>query len=161
MNLSAAASAAATALQQGGYLLGVAESCTGGLIVAELSEIAGASQWLSFGIVAYSNSAKKSLLYVPEQTLAKHGAVSEETAAKMCAGVLKLEASCALSVTGIAGPGGGTAKKPVGMVCFGWQLAGLSPQTDTQYFSGNRQAIRQKAAIHALSGLLAILSSVH
>ena len=154
MNLPAAASAAATALKQGGYLLGIAESCTGGLIAAELSEIAGASQWFSFGIVAYTNNAKKSLLYVPEQTLTKHGAVSEETAAKMCAGALKLKANCALSVTGIAGPSGGTAKKPVGMVCFGWQLAYLSPQTDTQYFSGKRRGIRQKAAIHALSGLL-------
>ena len=87
MNLPAAASAAATALKQGGYLLGIAESCTGGLIAAELSEIAGASQWFSFGIVAYTNNAKKSLLYVPEQTLTQTTARSVKKRRQKCAPV--------------------------------------------------------------------------
>jgi len=101
--------------------LATAESCTGGWIAQAVTSVAGSSEWFERGFVTYSNEAKKEMLGVRAATLSRHGAVSEETAREMAAGALKRsEAHVALAVTGIAGPGGGTRKKPVGMVCFAW-----------------------------------------
>ena len=156
-NINAIAKQVAHALKLGEHKLGIAESCTGGIIATELSAISGASEWFDFGIICYSNNSKRSLLAVSAATLEQHSAVSEETAVAMCAGAIELGASCALSVTGIAGPDGGTAEKPVGMVCFGWLGTNFPQETDTQYFSGERQDIRQQAATHALIRLLTLL----
>src|SRR5689334_15846625 len=106
-------------------LLATAESCTGGWVSQELTAIAGSSAWFERGFVTYSNAAKEEMLGVRTETLARHGAVSEEVAAEMALGALAhSHASVAVSVTGIAGPSGGSATKPVGMVCFAWALSG-------------------------------------
>lgn len=132
-----------------------AESCTGGGVAQAITAIAGSSGWFDMAIVSYSNDAKQRLLGVPPQLLLQHGAVSEPVAAAMASGALRL-ADChwALAVSGIAGPGGGSADKPVGTVCFA--LAGLSlpqPLTYTQHFAGDRAAIRQQSVCSALSAL--------
>ncbi len=102
-----------------GLRIATAESCTGGLVAATLTEIAGSSDVLDCGFVTYSNSAKEAMLGVPAATLKRHGAVSGETAAAMAAGALKnSQADVSVAITGIAGPGGGTKKKPVGLVHF-------------------------------------------
>ncbi len=123
-----------------------AESCTGGGIAQAITAIAGSSGWFDMAIVSYSNDAKQRLLGVPPQLLLQHGAVSEPVAA-------------ALAVSGIAGPNGGSADKPVGTVCFA--LAGLAlpqPLTYTQHFAGDRAAIRQQSVCSALSTLCAQLA---
>src|SRR6267378_6142195 len=101
--------------------LATAESCTGGWIAQAVTSVSGSSEWFDRGFVTYSNDAKKELLGVRARTLSRHGAVSEETAREMASGALaRSRAQVALAVTGIAGPGGGTRKKPVGLVCFAW-----------------------------------------
>ncbi|MDM5147802.1 CinA family protein [Candidatus Persebacteraceae bacterium Df01] len=133
-----------------------AESCTGGLLAATLTHWSGASAWFECGVIAYTNEAKKQLLAVPEDILSMHGAVSEPVAAAMCAGV---ESDAVLSITGIAGPTGGSAEKPVGTVCFGWQFMDET-HTATRSFSGNREAVRIAAAIHALLTMVKWLREV-
>lgn len=139
------------------WLIMTAESCSGGLLAAALTEIAGASQWFSGGIVAYSNTQKQQLLQVSGQTLARCGAVSEETAAAMSAGLPPLGADAGVSVTGIAGPGGGETK-PVGTVCFGI-ITPAGSSTTTRQFSGDRHAIRAAAVSGALEQLAAALDT--
>jgi nicotinamide-nucleotide amidase len=136
-----------------GEMIVLAESCTGGMISAALTDIAGSSTVVERGLVTYSNTAKKELLGVPEKTLAAFGAVSSETALAMAAGALDnaRNATLALSVTGIAGPGGGSAEKPVGLVHFAIQRRGGAARTDQKIFSGDRQNIRQMAQIHGLN----------
>lgn len=139
--------------------LAVAESCTGGLLAAAITDIPGASAWFERGLVTYSNAAKQALLGVPEAVLAQYGAVSEPTARAMVKGLLPF-CDYALSTTGIAGPGGATATKPVGMVCFGLGVKDAQGQRfyqQTQYFQGDRQAVRQQAiafAVHWLHDVL-------
>ncbi len=152
-----------TAQQVADYLLGsgqqlaTAESCTGGWIAKLLTDIAGSSEWFERGFVTYSNAAKQEMLGVSGQALAKHGAVSEAVVQEMVSGALAhSRASIALSVSGIAGPGGGTAEKPVGTVWFAWQREGASPVTACQQFPGDRDAVRRQAVIVALKGLLAL-----
>lgn len=102
-----------------GLLIATAESCTGGLVAAALTDIAGSSDVVDCGLVTYSNEAKQKLLGVPAATLQRHGAVSRETAAAMAKGALKnSQADIAVAITGIAGPGGGSKRKPVGLVYF-------------------------------------------
>lgn len=141
-------------------MLATAESCTGGGIACALTEIAGSSAWFERGFVTYSNEAKQEQLGVDAATLAQHGAVSEPVALEMAGGALRhSRAQIALSVTGIAGPTGGTAQKPVGMVCFAWALEGEAPVAVTRHFKGDRAEVRRRAIAFALQGLLERLAA--
>ena len=138
-------------LMQTGRLIVVAESCTGGAVACALTETAGSSAWFDRGFVTYSNLSKEQLLGVRSDTLAAHGAVSEATAREMAAGApAHSRALIALSITGIAGPGGGVPGKPVGTVCFGWVVTSGIAQAETCHFQGTRSTIRLLAARHAL-----------
>jgi len=133
-----------------------AESCTGGLVAGAITAIAGSSGWFERGFVTYSNEAKVEALGVPEATLAGHGAVSEATARAMAEGALaRSRANIAVAVTGVAGPGGGSPEKPVGMVCFAWARSGAATAAATHHFPGDRQAVREASVAVALEGLLA------
>ena len=147
--------AAETLLQRyrgAGRMVVTAESCTGGLLAGALTEIAGSSDVVERGFVTYSNAAKIELLEVPEATLLRCGAVSGETAQAMAKGALAASrADVALSVTGIAGPGGGSADKPVGLVWFGLARRGdETARSDRQVFSGDRTAVRLASLRHGL-----------
>lgn len=145
-------------LIQKNWLLTTAESCTGGLLAANITEVAGSSAWFERGFVTYSNAAKMDLLGVNADTLANHGAVSEAVAQEMAEGALQnSQAQVAIAVTGVAGPTGGTVDKPVGMVCFAWAVKDQATQRRTQQFSGDRNAVRQQATEYVLSELLTIL----
>ncbi len=134
-----------------GWMLGVAESCTGGMVAAALTDIPGSSDVVDRGYVTYSDRAKAELLGVPVPILVEHGAVSAETAAAMAQGVLaKSKVDLAVSVTGIAGPGGGSAAKPVGLVWFATARRGAEPRVERQVFAGDRGAVRAAATRHAL-----------
>ncbi|MBM3407162.1 MAG: nicotinamide-nucleotide amidohydrolase family protein [Betaproteobacteria bacterium] len=158
----------AQALEAAGAKLATAESCTGGLIAAALTELAGSSGWFERGFVTYSNESKHELLGVRLETLAEHGAVSEAVAAQMAEGALaRSRTALALAVTGIAGPGGGSAAKPVGTVCFGWAVrrkadtesaASLQVVVETRVFAGDRQSVRLQTASYALSRALEIFA---
>jgi len=141
-------------LKGAGAKLVTAESCTGGWAAQVVTSVAGSSAWFECGFVTYSNQAKRELLGVREETLEKHGAVSEETAREMAQGALSRgRATVALAVTGVAGPGGGSPTKPVGMVCFAWASA-RSVRSETQQFSGDRESVRRQSVIRALEGVL-------
>ena len=142
-------------LKKHGHVLTIVESCTGGLASALITEIAGCSAWFDSGIVTYSNAAKQDLVNVKDYMLQAHGAVSEETAADMAVGALfQGRATITASITGIAGPTGGTKTKPVGTVCFGWAGQELPLITRTHHLTGNRQQIRMQAVEIALNGIL-------
>lgn len=142
------------ALKQRGYALTLAESCTGGMAAQAITSIAGSSEWFDRGFVTYSNAAKVEMLNVSATTLETYGAVSEQTAAEMATGALKnSHAQIAGSITGIAGPSGGSAEKPVGTVCFAWVGTALPMSTCTQQFVGDRTAIRQQATAFLLTAL--------
>lgn len=148
-------------LQTRGWLLATAESCTGGWAAQACTAIAGSSAWFERGFVTYSNAAKQELLGVSEATLAVHGAVSLQVAAEMAAGALaRSQAQAALAITGIAGPSGGSADKPVGTVCFAWALAGEPVAMSRQRFVGDRQAIRAQSVDYALRQMLERLGRV-
>ena len=140
------------------WLLATAESCTGGLIAGACTDLAGSSAWFERGFVTYSNAAKSELLGVDAALIRQHGAVSEPVARGMAEGaVARSHAQVAVAVTGVAGPTGGSADKPVGTVCFGWSVAGqLSSQV--QHFDGDRAAVRAATVHHALKHLLALLA---
>jgi len=142
-------------LQAAGQRVTAAESCTGGGVASAITAVAGSSAWFDLSVVTYSNEAKQRLLAVPASLLQVHGAVSEPVAAAMAEGARALAASdWALSVTGIAGPGGGTAEKPVGLVCFGWASREGGCEAQTMHFAGDRAAVRRQAVRHALRELL-------
>jgi nicotinamide-nucleotide amidase len=144
-------------LQTRGLRLATAESCTGGLIAAAITEIAGSSAWFERGFVTYSNEAKMELLGVQAATLAQHGAVSEATVREMAAGALAhSHADIALAVSGIAGPGGGTPDKPVGTVCLAWAWRDGSLHSERQVFSGDRAAVRQQTCLRALQEIISL-----
>lgn len=135
-------------------LLVTAESCTGGWVAQVVTSVPGSSEWFERGFVTYSNDAKQELLGVRGETLQRHGAVSEETAREMALGALaRSKGSVALSVTGVAGPGGGSPGKPVGMVCFAWARDG-AVASETCHFAGDRESVRRQSVIQALEGLL-------
>ncbi|PTN32745.1 CinA family protein [Desulfonatronum sp. SC1] len=135
-------------------LLATAESCTGGLIAHEATNVSGSSRWFAGGVVAYANSVKQQVLGVPEIVLATHGAVSRETVLAMAAGVQQtFGAKAALAVSGIAGPDGGTPEKPVGTVWMAWALGDATCSTLWR-FSGTRLEVKQQAARAALEGML-------
>lgn len=140
-------------------LVATAESCTGGMIMALLTDIPGSSSMVDRGFVTYSNEAKMDMVGVSKDTLDRYGAVSSETAAEMAAGALKnSRAGIALAVTGIAGPDGGSAEKPVGLVCFGMALTGQPVVTEKVVFDNHgRDFIRRETVKHALTmGLKAL-----
>lgn len=135
-------------------VLATAESCTGGWVAQVVTSVAGSSAWFDRGFVTYSDAAKQELLGVRAETLRSCGAVSEETAREMARGALeRSQATVAVSITGIAGPGGGSAEKPVGTVCFAWALRGATKST-TRRFSGDRESIRRQSVVLALEGVL-------
>jgi nicotinamide-nucleotide amidase len=137
-------------------LCATAESCTGGLVAGAITEIAGSSAWFERGFVTYSNEAKTEALGVPAATLAQHGAVSEPTARAMAEGALaRSRAHLAVAVTGVAGPGGGSPEKPVGMVCFAWAVRDGPTRVATRHFAGDRAAVRRASVLEALAGLQA------
>ncbi len=141
-----------------GVLLATAESCTGGLIAAALTAVAGSSDVVDRGFVTYSNEAKSELVGVPMPLIQTHGAVSKEVAAAMAQGALaRSRAGMAVSVTGVAGPGGGSAAKPVGLVCFGLARAGQPVTTEQHVFPGDRNAIRAATVAHAFKMIHAAL----
>lgn len=147
----------ATLLGRRQQRLVTAESCTGGLVAAALTSLAGSSAWFDRGWVTYSNHAKTIELGVDKDLIIIQGAVSEPVALAMAQGArISAEADYALSVTGIAGPDGGTPEKPVGTVCFAWSCSERA-HAETQYFSGNRESIRKQAVAFALGGLIALL----
>ena len=147
-----------TTLLARGWMLATAESCTGGMIAAACTDLAGSSQWFERGFVTYSNAAKTELLGVPTALIAQHGAVSEPVARAMAEGaVAHAHAQVAVAVTGVAGPTGGSADKPVGMVWFGWCVAGQT-HSQVQHFAGDRAAVRAATVRHALARLQALLA---
>lgn len=151
----------AAMLTAGGQTLALAESCTGGLIAQWLTARPGSSAWFDRGLVTYSNRAKQELLGVPTEVLDTAGAVSAATVLAMADGLLRRSAvDWTISVSGIAGPEGGTADKPVGTVWIGWVGRVAAPSASRFRFGGDRRSIRQQAAVAALDGLRALLRSV-
>jgi nicotinamide-nucleotide amidase len=141
------------------WMMGTAESCTGGLVAGAITAVAGSSAWFDRGFVTYSNEAKVVDLQVSPDTLNLYGAVSEPVAQEMANGVLleSRTSHVAVSTTGIAGPEGGTPGKPVGMVCFGFAVRagqGITTRAATHVFTGDRAQVRQQAVAFALLGLL-------
>ena len=135
-------------------LLSVAESCTGGGICHAITEIPGSSEWFDCGFITYSNSSKTEILDISAALLAQHGAVSEEIAAAMAeSAVSSSEAHVGISTTGIAGPSGAVPGKPVGTICFGWRVGGIT-HTERKVFSGDRKAVREQTVNYALQKLL-------
>jgi nicotinamide-nucleotide amidase len=135
-----------------------AESCTGGWIAKTVTDIAGSSEWFDCGMVAYSYEAKQAMLGVRPETLEHHGAVSRETVIEMVSGALVHSgASIAVAVTGIAGPSGGSADKPVGTVWIGWKRRGGYASARTFHFDGDREAIRRQTVGAALDGLRTLI----
>jgi nicotinamide-nucleotide amidase len=149
----------AARLQARGWMLATAESCTGGLIAAACTELSGSSNWFERGFVTYSNDAKSELLAVPAALIAGHGAVSEPVARAMAQGaVARSRAGVSVSVTGVAGPTGGSAEKPVGTVWFGFVVDGQL-SSETRCFPGTRAEVRAATVEHALRRLLALLGA--
>lgn len=149
-----------TLLKARGWTVCAAESCTGGLVMHRLTNIAGSSAYVLGGVVTYSNEAKQKLVGVQEATLIAYGAVSEQTAAEMVEGVRALfDADIAVSITGIAGPGGGTPEKPVGLTYIGLTQRGQSPQVRRHVWAGNRVTIKEASASAALEWLLETLAA--
>ena len=144
-------------LQKKGWFLATAESCTGGMISAACTDLAGSSAWFERGFVTYSNAAKTDMLGVDAALISQHGAVSEAVARAMVQGAIRhSNAQVAVAVTGVAGPTGGTAAKPVGTVWFGFATpAGVI--TETHRFDGDRAAVRQATVHHALARLVELL----
>lgn len=158
------ARAIALTLVNRGWKIALAESCTGGLVCATLTDLAGSSDWFERGYITYSNAAKSECLDVPVEVIESFGAVSEPVAKAMAEGALRnANVNAAISITGIAGPAGGSPEKPVGTVCFGWAIKEslknniVNTVTLTKHFNGDRQAVRQQACDFALSQFLELL----
>ncbi|CCO22679.1 CinA family protein [Maridesulfovibrio hydrothermalis] len=144
-------------LVEKGWTMGTAESCTGGLVAATLTDFSGSSAWFSGAVIAYSNEIKMSLLQVPESVIIEHGAVSEPTVRAMAQGVCKtLNVNAGISISGIAGPSGGTRDKPVGTVWMGWHVNGKT-SAEKYIFSGDRMNVKQQSLQTVLEKLLEIL----
>ena len=141
-----------------GFFLATAESCTGGLIAAACTDLAGSSAWFERGFVTYSNAAKTELLGVGAALIAQHGAVSEPVARAMAFGTIRhSHAQVSVAVTGVAGPSGGSVDKPVGTVWFGFSVAGMLT-SERMRFDGDRAAVRAATVQHALKGLISRLN---
>ena len=147
----------AARLTEKGWMLATAESCTGGMIAAACTDLAGSSQWFERGFVTYSNEAKTEMLGVPAELIAKHGAVSEEVVRAMAEGAIRhSRAQVSIAVTGIAGPGGGSVEKPAGTVWFSWSL-NAEVQSHALLLEGGRAQVRRSSVRHALQQLLKLI----
>ena len=157
--LNELSSAVGRLLKDKGEMLVTAESCTGGGVSAAVTAISGSSEWFDRAFVTYSNEAKQQMLRVSAATLEAHGAVSEEIAREMALGALAASpGTISVSVTGVAGPTGGTRLKPVGMGCFAWARSGEAmPRSETRHFSGDRESVRQQSVVRALQGVAELL----
>jgi nicotinamide-nucleotide amidase len=143
------------ACERRGVTVATAESCTGGGVAQAITRISGSSAWFDRGFVTYSNAAKEEMLGVSHAALEAHGAVSEEVAGEMALGALaRSAADASVAITGIAGPGGGSAEKPVGLVWFAWAHRGGAAQCRRFVFAGGRDAIRSRSVVVALQGLI-------
>ena len=141
-----------------GWRLSTAESCTGGLVSASITALAGSSEWFERGYITYSNQAKSEDIDVSQNLIEQYGAVSDQVARAMALGAKQNSGSdIALSITGIAGPTGGSSEKPVGTVCFAWVLANDQMISETKHFEGDRQQIRQQACDFSLRKLLSLV----
>jgi nicotinamide-nucleotide amidase len=148
----------AAVLQDKGWMLATAESCTGGMIAAACTELAGSSNWFERGFVTYSNEAKTDMLGVDSALIDTHGAVSEVVARAMAFGAVRhSRAQVSVAVTGVAGPTGGSQEKPVGTVWFGFMADGLL-SSETRRFDGDRAAVRAATVDYAIAGLLSRLA---
>jgi len=152
------AAEAARLVEGRGFLLATAESCTGGLLASTLTNLSGSSGWFHGGVVAYSNALKAGLLGVPEAVIAEHGAVSEPVVLAMAAGALRLpgmpaDRGCAVAISGVAGPTGGTREKPVGTVWMAWAWPG-GTHAESFLFRGGRASVKAQSVAGALFGLV-------
>jgi len=144
-----------------GWRLATVESCTGGWISQTVTSLAGSSDWFECGLVTYSNTSKASLAGVAGSLISRYGAVSAEVAEAMASGALeRTDASVALSVTGIAGPGGGSEEKPVGTVYMAWQFPGRNAVSERFHFHGDREAVRRQTVATALSELARLAQAI-
>ncbi|GFK94098.1 Nicotinamide-nucleotide amidohydrolase PncC [Fundidesulfovibrio magnetotacticus] len=149
-----AARETARVLGERGWWLATAESCTGGLVSGALTAVSGSSAWFAGGVVAYSNAVKESLLDVPRLLLEAHGAVSREVVLAMASGAAqRFGVQCAVSVSGVAGPTGGTSEKPVGTVWLGFSVDGVAT-AEVHRFEGDRESVRGQSVLAALEGLV-------
>ena len=140
-------------LQQRGWMLATVESCTGGWVAKCCTDLAGSSAWFERGFVTYSNQSKQDLVAVRAVTLEQFGAVSEQTVIEMAQGALnRSNADISVSISGIAGPDGGTEEKPVGTVWFAWATK-IAATAELHHFSGNRDSVRRQAVATALTGI--------
>ena len=140
------------------WRLSAAESCTGGLVSASITALAGSSEWFERGYITYSNQAKSEDIDVSQNLIEQYGAVSDQVARAMALGAKQNSGSdIALSITGIAGPTGGSPEKPVGTVCFAWVLTNDQMISETKHFEGDRQQIRQQACDFSLRKLLSLV----
>ena len=147
------------ALKSHGLMLATAESCTGGAVAMDITDIGGSSAWFERGFITYANDAKREMLGVAQETLARYGAVSEAVVREMVAGALRhSHAQVALAVSGIAGPSGGAPDKPVGTVWFAWGIKGGQCLAQLHHLSGNRAEIRAQSVHIALQGVLELLN---
>lgn len=136
-----------------------AESCTGGWVAQAVTSVPGSSAWFERGFVTYSNEAKQEMLGVGAAVLKRYGAVSEETAREMAEGALRnSHGGVSVAITGVAGPGGGTAAKPVGMVCIAWSGQGYATISRTMHFAGGRRDVRYQAVVTALNGVMDVIA---
>lgn len=160
MELNSLAKEVGVILKKKALILSIAESCTGGWVAKVVTDIPGSSGWFDRGFVTYTNQAKQEMLSVSPETLLSFGAVSEQAAQEMAEGaLLASRAHVSLSVSGVAGPTGGTKQKPVGMVCFAWSGNFFDTLTNTQIFKGDRELIRRHAVHHTLCGLVDVLNA--
>lgn len=146
------------ALKARSLVLCTAESCTGGWISQAVTMVPGSSKWFDRGFVTYTNEAKQEMLGIAAETLKKHGAVSEPVVIEMVRGaLLHSRAQVAVAVSGVAGPTGGSAKKPVGTVCLAWTRDGADPVAQTLHFPGDRDRVRRQTVVAALEGLVRMI----
>ncbi|HTI48157.1 MAG TPA: CinA family protein [Casimicrobiaceae bacterium] len=159
-DIPALATALGDALRARGWTVATAESCTGGLVAGAITEVAGSSEWFDRGFVTYSNDAKVALLGVPPALIDQYGAVSEQVARAMAEGALAhSRADAAVAITGIAGPGGATPGKPVGMVCIALVQRGHAATAHTHRYAGTRADVRAASVRDALLGLTRIATT--
>jgi len=158
-DLHALAGRLGEALRARGLMLATAESCTGGWASMAVTAVPGSSAWFERGFVTYSNAAKQDMLGVKPETLAAHGAVSEEVVREMAQGAAaRSGAEVCLAISGVAGPGGGSATKPVGLVCLAWRVPGIGLRSRCLHCQGGREDVRRAAVVQALEDLLGLLS---
>jgi nicotinamide-nucleotide amidase len=159
-HLYALAERLGAALRARNFMLATAESCTGGWASMVLTAVAGSSAWFERGFVTYSDAAKQEMLGVKAETLANHGAVSEAVVREMATGAVdRSGAHASLAISGVAGPGGGSATKPVGQVWLGWFIQGVGVHSRGLHCEGGRADVRREAVARALQGLLELLSA--